>query len=85
MTVTETVCDRCGARKGKTNHWFKVEIDMRDKDWFTVTKNNGKSQVGDDYCSDNCVMIALSEFLNSKKEEIEVDEMIETIEEQLPQ
>lgn len=65
---TETICDQCGARKGETNHWWKCESGS---DWITVSKNNGKSQVGQDMCSEQCVTRALSEFLSRPEPEVD--------------
>lgn len=70
MTVTEIICDRCGARKEKSNGWWKVEVNgvsWRDGS-ITISKYNGKSQPGQDCCSDNCVMILLSQFMTEKEE-----------------
>jgi hypothetical protein len=62
---TETICDQCGARKGETNHWWFVFED--EQKYITVYKVppvawNSKNKM-QDYCSEQCVTRALSEFM----------------------
>lgn len=65
--ITETICDQCGARKMKSNNWYRVDSGRQG---FHLYKSEAElsDDVHKDYCSDNCVMVAISEFMNPKKE-----------------
>lgn len=86
MKVEEVICDQCGVRKGKENGWCRVDSGI---DFFKVllpsvivTGNRGEIK---DMCSDNCIMIALSEFLHPKKANDFVDAIMQDLERKLPQ
>lgn len=62
MTRTETICDRCGARKGDSDGWWKAWVTENS---FTV-QPDGKGDYKD-YCNDNCVMKALQDFMDTRR------------------
>lgn len=64
MTVTEVVCDRCGARKEKANGWYVLRIE--DNAFHIAPSDKRQWEDQKDICSDNCAMILLSEFLGGK-------------------
>lgn len=85
MKVEEIICDQCGARKNKANHWHRV---YSGRQGFHLYKSEAELSDDEhkDYCSDNCVMIAISEFMHPpKKSEDYVDEIINDLESRLPQ
>lgn len=63
--VTETICDHCGARKGKSNGWFRMRIDPI----TFVLAHNGEGGEGSsftDICSSKCASEELNEFMYPK-------------------
>ena len=59
--VTETICDRCGTRKGSTNGWWTIYVDAEQ---FSVLINyEGTRKDIKDFCSEGCVNKALQEVV----------------------
>lgn len=58
--VTEVICDQCGARKDKTNHWFRAFISQAE---FAVYKDHPSSDTLKDFCGENCASKALEEWM----------------------
>lgn len=65
MQRTEVICDICGARKGETNHWWKVVESDECFQLMIPPWEVDKSIMNRDYCSESCVSKALSQFMNS--------------------
>lgn len=68
----QIICDQCGARKGKTNHWYRV---LTGRQGFHAYKSEAELADDDsiqDYCSDNCITRAFSCFLSPIEENKEV-------------
>jgi hypothetical protein len=69
MIVSQTVCDRCGAQKKDTNHWFKVDKGQNLFFLWMGDPESVRNRVNDtgrlllDLCSESCVLKALSEFM----------------------
>jgi hypothetical protein len=80
--VTETICDQCGARKGSTNHWWKIYIS---KDEFSVYREAPLNEKLKDMCGENCVAKALDEWLSSRtdKKDQQVEDVVQEFEESL--
>ena len=70
--VSETICDHCGARKQQSNHWWKLELGVGWAKLSTSSITNGYRM---DLCSENCVMIKLSEFMSAQVEEQKAERM----------
>lgn len=72
MAFAETVtCDICGAVKGPTNGWWIGEIGHTEDRTpeFTVRPSSHKPDpTVRHYCSQSCVNIALSEWMQEQKE-----------------
>lgn len=58
--ITETICDQCGARKGKGNHWFGLLLTDQSFNLFRV----GHTDSAKDICGVTCAARALQEFMN---------------------
>ncbi len=71
--VTETICDQCGVRKNKANHWF---ISVQTKNGISFYNHYERATDCKDLCSQGCVMRALSDFLdrNNMMKEINLPE-----------
>ena len=92
MKIEEVICDQCGARKGKTNHWFSL---YRTEGSFHIYKHgnyeNAKREQVEikDICGLTCALKQLSYFIQPGSSSLglskDVNEIIETIEEGLPQ
>lgn len=65
MRIEQVVCDQCGARKSKEAKWYRV---ISGREGFHLYKSNAdiSDDVDKDYCSDNCVVLALNDFLSSE-------------------
>lgn len=66
MKIEDVICDQCGARKNRENDWYRVQSG---REGFHLYKSKAKvcDNVNKDYCSDNCAMIALDNFLHPPK------------------
>lgn len=63
--ITETICDQCGEKKGKSNHWFSLftgEIEYR----LLRERNHAGNDIKD-ICSQQCATRALQEFMSPDK------------------
>lgn len=81
MTKTEIICDQCGIRKGETNHWwiggttnvgfhlYPASYDEANSDYDLGTKQ--------DWCSENCVSKALSEFMEKIRTTSVIEEIVD--------
>lgn len=69
--ITETICDQCGARKGKENHWWSVWVSGVGFHAYPGTYDKDNSDFSDvkdypskDICSSSCLMRVFSEFID---------------------
>jgi len=85
MKIEEVICDQCGARKGKTNHWYRMTIS---NGFFLYPSDKSSDNLPNikDICGENCAMRALQDYLNPpiKETNFDTEEMLQTIEEKLP-
>lgn len=60
MRVEEIICDQCGARKGKTNHWWRLNL----TNGFFLYQHEKSSDNCKDICGENCATRALQDFMS---------------------
>lgn len=65
MTIREVKCDYCSRTKGESNHWYRVNLGRQG---FLAYKSETELEDDEyrDYCSDKCITLAFSNWLNLK-------------------
>ncbi len=60
------VCDVCGAVKGTTNHWWKVEIESNNTLIMSQWTMMGDRPKVSHICGEACALKKVSEFMGRK-------------------
>jgi hypothetical protein len=80
MKIEKIICDHCGRIKDESNHWYRVQSG---RNGFHLYSSDADPTDDDlqDYCSDNCVMIVISQFMNKKPiEDDEIEQIVNEFE-----